>query len=200
MRYAYKVWHSEEHKSPAKRRAGRVLDSAEINDVHERLDLPLDLYAQLYPTFKPSFIPLRPVSRGAIVFIEADLEADAADAWMTAFLVHLNKLHPDLCLICVPLPGPSRADSAKRSEMPEQVKDLVKWIAIDSWNIKVVLTPANNLNWNWTFHAVDGPNGASIVSAGSSTLAFQQALGAALQAVGREGGPESARTDFDNSM
>lgn len=77
---------------------------------------------------------------------------------------------------------------------------MIKWVAIDNWNVKIELTPANNLSWNWTFNAIDGPNGASIVSAKSATLAFQQALGAVLQAVGNKGGPDSASTDFDNSI
>lgn len=113
MKYAYKVWHSEEHKSRAKLQAGRVLDSVEIAYLHEHLDLPLELNAQLDETFEPSVTPLRPSSKGAIVFLEGDADTDAADAWMMAFLVRVNKLQPDLCLICVPLPGQLPSQDAR---------------------------------------------------------------------------------------
>ena len=105
MRYAYKVWHSEEHKNLAKRQAGRVLDDVEIAYLHENLNLPLRLNAGIDPTFEPSVIPLRPASKGAIVFLDGYADTNTADAWITAFLVRVNKLQPDLCLICVPLPG-----------------------------------------------------------------------------------------------
>ena len=113
MRYSYKVWHSEEHKNSAKRQAGRVLDSDEIAYVHENLDLPLEMNADLDPTFEPSVVPLRPASKGAVVFLDGDADMDAADAWMTTFLVRLNKLQPDLCLICVPLPGQFQAQGTR---------------------------------------------------------------------------------------
>ena len=104
MRYAYKVWHSEEHKNLAKQRAGRVLDSVEIAYVHQNLHAPLELNAELDPLFEPNVVPLQPSSKGAIVVLDGYAGADAADAWMTAFLVRLNKLQPDLYLMCVPLP------------------------------------------------------------------------------------------------
>ena len=113
MRYLYKVWHSEEHKSLAKRSGGRVLDSVEIAYVHENLDLPLELNAELDPTFEPSVVALRPASKGSIVFLDGYADIDAADAWMTAFLTRLNKLQPDLCLICVPLSGQLHAQGPR---------------------------------------------------------------------------------------
>jgi hypothetical protein len=81
------------------------LDDVEIAYLHENLNLPLRLNAGIDPTFEPRVVPLRPASKGAIVFLDGYAHTNAADAWITAFLVRGNKLQPDLCLICVPLPG-----------------------------------------------------------------------------------------------
>ncbi len=74
---------------------------------------------------------------------------------------------------------------------------MLKWVEIDQWKVKIEVTSLHDQKWTWSFMAVDGPKGESLVPADSSTAAYQQALGAAIQAFGKKTGPDSAHTDFN---
>lgn len=104
MRYAYKVWHSEEHKGPTKRRDGRVLDDHEISVQHLHVVDLLALQYQRESKVKASAKVLEPAARGLMVVLDTALGQDAADESITRFLVGLNAQDVDLCLIAEPLP------------------------------------------------------------------------------------------------
>jgi hypothetical protein len=77
---------------------------------------------------------------------------------------------------------------------------MVKWLDIENWKVKIELLQTEDSDWTWTFQAVDGPHESSIAPVQTMTLAFQQAFGAASRALGNKGGPDSARTDFGDSI
>lgn len=104
MKYAYKVWHSEEHKSAAKRLAGRALEPDEIAWEHRNLATFLEHHQAADPAFAVSLKVLNPPVAGVIIMLESAADSDAADRWLTSFLVRLNRLEPNLCLIAEPLP------------------------------------------------------------------------------------------------
>jgi hypothetical protein len=114
MKHAYKVWHSEQHKSRSKRLAGRELDGDEISWAHQHLASSLELNTQIDPSFAVTMTLLHPAASGVIIILESHRDSDAADEWMTRFLVRMNSLNEELCLIAEPLPsgdGPPPRDS-----------------------------------------------------------------------------------------
>lgn len=104
MKYAYKVWHSEEHKSASKRLAGRALTPDEIAWEHRNLVTFLEHQHDADPSFHVIVWVLNPPVDGVIITLESGADSDAADRWLTSFLVRLNRLEPNLCLIAEPLP------------------------------------------------------------------------------------------------
>ena len=104
MKYAYKVWHSEEHKSEAKKRAGRALAPDEVAWEHSHLATFLEHHHDADPSFQVNLKVLNPPIQGVIIMLESSSDSDAADRWLSSFLVRLNKLEPNLCLIAEPLP------------------------------------------------------------------------------------------------
>jgi hypothetical protein len=105
MKHAFKIWHSEAHKSASKRSTGRVLRADEIAMEHRNLETPLRVHHQSDPTFTVNVRVMNPPLQGVIVVLESELGSDAADAWIGNFLVRLNRLDPNLCLIAEPLPN-----------------------------------------------------------------------------------------------
>lgn len=114
MRFAYKVWHSEQDKSVAKRQAGRPLDNDEITDAHQRLQEMVALNYELEPGFTASVIPLEPAIRGVILVLDAVASEEEADRSVASCLVRINSIDPDLCFIADPLP---RSREAARPSM-----------------------------------------------------------------------------------
>lgn len=104
MKYAYKVWHSEEHKSPAKKLAGRPLDPKEVAREHLNLSTFLQHHHDADPSFHVNLKVMNPPVQGVIIMLESGSDSDAADRWLASFLVRLNKLEPNLCLVAEPLP------------------------------------------------------------------------------------------------
>ena len=106
MLLAFKVWHSEAHKSPSKALAGRPLSAAETCREHENLAVFLEHHHDADPSFHVHMTVLRPSIKGVIIVLESGADnSDAADAWIASFLVRLNKLEPNLCLVAEPLPA-----------------------------------------------------------------------------------------------
>ena len=104
MKHAYKIWHSEAHKSPAKRLHGRVLEHEEISLQHQLLAASLQEHIDSNPVFDVHMRLLAPSTDGVVIVLESNLDSDAADAWIASCLVRLNDLDPNLCLIAEPLP------------------------------------------------------------------------------------------------
>jgi hypothetical protein len=104
MRFAYKVWHSEQDKWTAKREAGRALEDDEITIAHERLEEMVSINYELEPDFNVSVLMLRPSIRGVIIVLDADVSEDEADRSLACCLVRINSIDPDLCFIAEPLP------------------------------------------------------------------------------------------------
>jgi hypothetical protein len=104
MRYAYKVWHSEQHKTTAKRDAGRVLDDDEIRICHESLEPLVALSYKLEPHIEASVVLMRPAKRGAIIFLDFDGSEEQADQSIAGCLTRINRLDVDLCFVAEPLP------------------------------------------------------------------------------------------------
>lgn len=105
MKFAYKVFHSEAHKSVAKLQGGRSLDANEISLKHQALAASLQEFVESDPAFDVTMQLLHPSVKGVIIVLEAEGGSDAADAWIVRYLVRLNKLDQDLCLIAEPLPA-----------------------------------------------------------------------------------------------
>jgi hypothetical protein len=103
MRYAYRVWHSEESKSAAKRASGRVLNEDEIRICHESLETLVAVSYQSQPQIQVSVLPLQPVARGLIFFLEMDAGEDKADASIAECLSRINRTDADLCFVAEPL-------------------------------------------------------------------------------------------------
>jgi hypothetical protein len=115
MRYAYRVWHSEEHKNATKRAAGRVLNEDEIRICHENLETLVTVSYQSQPHIQLSFLPLQPTARGVIVFLAMEAGEDEADASIARSISLINQSDADLCFIAEPLgatfsPGSSGAE------------------------------------------------------------------------------------------
>lgn len=104
MKYAYKVWHSEQHKSPAKISMGRPLEPHEVAWEYRNLSTFLEHHHDADPSFHVNLKVLDPPALGVIIMLESGSDSDAADRWLSGFLVRLNKLEPNLCLIAEPLP------------------------------------------------------------------------------------------------
>jgi hypothetical protein len=104
MKYAYRVWHSEAHKNAARVATGRPLSLNEIRSEHENLITSLRFHHEADPSFKVNMNLLKPSERGVILMLESEAGADEADAWIARFLVRLNNLDVNLCLIAEPLP------------------------------------------------------------------------------------------------
>ena len=104
MRFAYKVWHSEQDKWAAKRQAGRALEDDEITIAHEKLEEMVSINYELEPDFNVSVLMLRPSIRGVIIVLDADVSEDEADRSLACCLVRINSIDPDLCFIAEPLP------------------------------------------------------------------------------------------------
>lgn len=104
MRYAYKVWHSENDKWSAKKQAGRALEADEIANAHERLEEMVSLNYELEPHITASMLLLVPSLRGVIIVLHTDAGQDDADRSMASCLVRINSIDPDLCFIAEPLP------------------------------------------------------------------------------------------------
>ena len=109
MRFAYKVWHSENDKSAAKRQAGRSLENDEITNAHERLEEMVALNYELEPGFAASVLLLQPSIRGVILVLDADVAEEEADRSVASCLVRINSIDPDLCFIAEPLPSTRQA-------------------------------------------------------------------------------------------
>lgn len=105
MKFAYKVWHSEAHKSNAKLLGGHTLDAAGISLKHQALAASLQEQVESDPAFDVTMKLLHPALKGVIIVLDAEGDSDAADEWIVRYLVRLNKLDPDLCLIAEPLPA-----------------------------------------------------------------------------------------------
>ena len=118
MRFAYKVWHSEQDKSAAKRQAGRSLDNDEITNAHERLEEMVALNYKLEPGFIASVLMLRPSIRGVILVLDGDASEEEADRSVASCLVRINSIDPDLCFIADPLP---RSREAARPSMQSKL-------------------------------------------------------------------------------
>lgn len=110
MRYAYKVWHSEEDKSLAKRQAGTELDADTAAVTHETLKALVAIYYQLEPLVRPSVMVLSPSSRGAIVVLDAAITEYEADRSIARCLKKINSLDVDICLVAEALPSLQRAE------------------------------------------------------------------------------------------
>jgi hypothetical protein len=104
MRYAYKVWHSEQHKSAAKRATGRTLEEDEIRISHENIEPLVGLSYELEPRIDASVMLLSPSSRGVIVLLDTEGGEDEADDSIARCLSRINRLDPDICFIAEPLP------------------------------------------------------------------------------------------------
>lgn len=105
MKFAFKVWHSEAHKSTAKLQGGHTLDADEISLKHQALATSLQEQVESDPAFDVTMKLLHPSVKGVIIVLDAEGDSDAADEWIVRYLVRLNKLDPDLCLIAEPLPA-----------------------------------------------------------------------------------------------
>ncbi|GEM_PF-3196288 len=78
---------------------------------------------------------------------------------------------------------------------------MVEWIAVRGWEVRIELKPTDSNQWDWSFRAVDGPQGRNTDGlAPTAAAAFQQAKAAALQATSERDGPDSEYTEFDNSL
>jgi hypothetical protein len=104
MRFAYKVWHSENDKWSAKKEAGRALDDEEITNAHERLEEMVSINYELEAGIDAAVLMLKPAIRGVIVVLQTALNEDEADRSIASCLVRINSIDPDLCFIAEPLP------------------------------------------------------------------------------------------------
>ncbi|MFC5499677.1 hypothetical protein ACFPOE_19195 [Caenimonas terrae] len=104
MRFAYKVWHSEDDKWTAKKEAGRALEDDEITHAHQRLEEMVQINYDLEPAVNASVLMLTPPIRGVIIVLDADISEDEADRSIASCLVRINSIDPDLCFIAEPLP------------------------------------------------------------------------------------------------
>lgn len=105
MKYGYKVWHSEEHKTGARRQGSRMLDDYETSLGHENLEALVALNYELEPEVKANVVLLHPPSRGVIVVLHGELSETQADSSMARCLQRINALDVDLCFIAEPLPS-----------------------------------------------------------------------------------------------
>ena len=104
MRYGYKVWHSEEHKSGTMERDGRSLNHHEISVEHLHVAAQAGLQYRRDARFKVSVKVLEPAARGLMVVLDTEHGEDEADRSIANFLVALNAQDVNLCLIAEPLP------------------------------------------------------------------------------------------------
>lgn len=116
MRYGYKVWHSEEHKSAARQSAGRSLNDHEVGLEHLHVAAQAGLQYREDGRFKVSVKVLEPATRGLMMVLDTDHGEDEADRSITSFLVGLNAQDVNLCLIAEPLPAaPTPARDSSRT-------------------------------------------------------------------------------------
>lgn len=104
MRFAYKVWHSEQDKWTAKKQAGRALVDEEIAVAHETLEKMISINYELEDDIDASVLMLQPSLRGVIIVLDTHLSEDEADRSLASCLVRINSIDPDLCFIAEPLP------------------------------------------------------------------------------------------------
>lgn len=104
MRFAYKVWHSEQDKWTAKKQAGRALQDDEITIAHETLEKMVSINYEMEEEIDASVLMLQPSLRGVIIVLDTHLSEEEADRSLASCLVRINGLDPDLCFIAEPLP------------------------------------------------------------------------------------------------
>ena len=92
MRFAYKVWHSENDKWAAKKEAGRILEHEEIMNAHQRLGEMVAINYELEPAIAASVVMLRPAIKGVIIVLDAEIGEDEADRSITSCLVRINSI------------------------------------------------------------------------------------------------------------
>jgi hypothetical protein len=109
MKFAYKVWHSEQDKWTAKKQAGRVLEDEEIAAAHETLEKMISINYEAQDEIAASVLMLQPSLRGVIIVLETQLGEEEADRSLASCLVRINSFDPDLCFIAEPLPQSRQA-------------------------------------------------------------------------------------------
>jgi hypothetical protein len=104
MRFAYKVWHSEQDKWAAKKEGGRPLDDDQIVFAHQRIEELVRVNYASEPAFTASVVMLHPVLKGVLIVLHSNASEGEADLSLARCLVRINSMDPDLCLVAEPLP------------------------------------------------------------------------------------------------
>lgn len=105
MKYAYRVSHSEDHRSEKQRLDSPAMDPWEVYLAYKNLEAMVLLNYELEPEIHVQVVLLRPKERGAIVLLKGGLTEIEADESIGRCVSRINSLDASLCFIAEPLPG-----------------------------------------------------------------------------------------------